>query len=75
MMKIFDYSPLWETMKSNGVTTYKLIKEHGISARTIYNLKHNKSITMFTLVRLCEILDCNVDDVVNIFNTNDNNSL
>lgn len=54
-------------MKSKGITTYKLIKEYGISARTVNNLKHNMSITMFTLVRLCEILECDIKDIVRIY--------
>lgn len=71
MMKTFDYSPLWETMKSRNITTYKLIREYGISSRTVNNLKHNKSITIFTLVRLCEILDCKADNVVKIYDETD----
>lgn len=54
-------------MESKCITTYKLIKEYGISARTVNNLKHNMSITMFTLVRLCEILECDIKDIVRIY--------
>lgn len=43
-------------MERQGVTTYALIYKHGISARTIHNLKHQKGITVFTIERLCEIL-------------------
>lgn len=46
------------------ITTYTLIHKYGINPRTINNLKHNKSITMFTLERLCEILNCEPNDVI-----------
>ena len=61
---VISYSPLWRTMEQQGITTYTLIHKHGISARTISNLKHNKSITMYTLERLCQILDCQAESVV-----------
>ena len=35
-----------------------------INPRTINNLKHNKSITVFTLERLCEILECTPNDIL-----------
>ncbi len=59
-----SYAPLWETMKKQDVTTYTLIYQYGINPRTINNLKHNKGITVFTLGRLCEILHCTPNDVI-----------
>ena len=46
------------------ISTYTLIHKYGINPRTINNLKHNKSITMFTLERLCEILNCEPNDII-----------
>ena len=63
---MFDYSPLWETMKKRGITTYVLINKYEMSSRTISNLKHNKSITMETLAKLCSILGCQPNDIVKI---------
>ena len=61
---MINYEPLWNTMKEKNITTYTLIKEHGINPRTINNLKHNKSITIDTLERICSILECTANDVV-----------
>lgn len=61
---MISYTPLWNTMKEKGITTYTLINKHNINPRTINNLKHNKSITMDTLEKLCTILDCSPNDVV-----------
>ena len=61
---MISYEPLWKTMENSGETTYTLINKHGINPRTINNLKHNKSITMYTLERLCQILDCTPNEVV-----------
>lgn len=61
---MISYAPLWKTMEEQGVTTYTLINDHGINPRTIYNLKHNKSITMYTMERLCQILHCQAESIV-----------
>lgn len=61
---VISYAPLWETMKKRGVTTYALINKHGVSPYTITMLKRNQSITMNTLEKLCNILDCTADNVV-----------
>lgn len=61
---MINYSPLWKTMREKNITTYTLIEKHHINSRTINNLKHNRSITMYTLERLCNILDCKPNDIV-----------
>ena len=61
---MISYEPLWETMRARNITTYTLINRHNINPRTINNLKHNKSITMDTLEKLCVILKCSPNDVV-----------
>ncbi len=64
MVILISYEPLWQTMQDQGVTTYTLIHKHGINPRTVNNLKHNQSITMYTLERLCQILDCQAEKIV-----------
>lgn len=61
---MISYEPLWRTMKERGVTTYTLIYKQGFSAYTITNLKRNKSITVNTLERLCKVLQCTPNDIV-----------
>ena len=56
--------PLWKTMEEKGVTTYTLIKTYSVQSKTVYNLKHNKHITTATLERLCEILNCTPNDIL-----------
>ncbi len=51
-------------MEEKGVTTYQLINKHDINPRTIHNLKHNRSITLYTMERLCTILNCQAESIV-----------
>lgn len=61
---LVSYEPLWQTMEKNNITTYTLINKYNINPRTVNNLKHNRSITMYTLERLCDILECTPNDIV-----------
>lgn len=64
---MISYEPLWRTMREKNISTYMLIHKYNVASKTVYNLKHNKSITMYTLCRLCEILECTPNDVVEFF--------
>ena len=61
---MISYEPLWRTMKEKGVTKYTLIYKLGFSAYTISNLRKNKSITMNTLEKLCKVLECKPNDII-----------
>lgn len=61
---MINYEPLWKTMKREKITTYALITKHGIPSSTIHGLKHNKNITLYTLEKLCKILECTPDSIV-----------
>lgn len=63
---MISYEPLWATMKNKHISTYKLIKEFGINPNTITCLKHNRYISTFTLEKLCVILDCTPNDIIEI---------
>ena len=61
---MISYEPLWRTMEEKHITTYTLIYKYNFSPYTITNLKRNKSITMYTLEKLCKTLDCQADGIV-----------
>lgn len=57
------YDKLWETMKKENISQYKLIKEYHISNGQLDRFRKNADISTFTLNRLCEILDCRIEDI------------
>lgn len=61
---MMSFEPLWNTMKQKNISTYKLIHYYGLSKGTLDNLKHNRNVTLLTVERLCEMLDCQVEDIV-----------
>ena len=61
---MITYDPMWITMKEKGISTYTLIKDHGFSRGTLDSLKQNRNISTATLNDICNILSCNVEDVL-----------
>lgn len=61
-MIVFD--KLWELMKEKGVSTYILREKCGIDSKTVRRLKANENIETKTLNKLCEALDCAVEDIM-----------
>ena len=64
VMNMIVYTPLWETMKEKGVTTYTLINKYNISSSTIHRLRHNQGVTTQLIDDLCKILNCKVEDII-----------
>lgn len=61
---MFNYNKLWETMEKKGITKYRLTMEYNISKSLLHRMKKNESVSMNTLDNLCNILDCEIEDVV-----------
>ena len=57
------YEKLWEKMKEENVSQYRLHKE-GIGNATLTRLKRNEVVSTETIDRLCRILKCNVDEIM-----------
>lgn len=60
-MIIFD--KLWITMEKKGVSTYTLREKCGIDSKTVRRLKANENIETKTLSKLCDVLDCKLEDI------------
>lgn len=57
------FNRLWETMKAQRVSQYKLIKEYGFSTGQLDRLRKNGNISTYTLSQLCAILNCRLEDI------------
>ena len=64
---MITYDKLWETMEKRHMTQYRLIRYYGISAGQIGRLKKNMYVSTHTLEVFCQILDCRIEDIVEIY--------
>ena len=60
-MIVFD--KLWIYLKNRGISTYRLRESSGIDGKTIRRLKANDNMETKTLSRICEALDCRLEDI------------
>lgn len=60
---MISYQRLWKKIEKDGVTQYRLMKE-GISSSTLMRLRKNENVNTDTLNKLCSILNCNIEDIV-----------
>ena len=64
VMNMISYRPFYETLLKKGITEYHLIYKQGVSANILHRMKHGKNITLRTLDTLCQILNCNISDII-----------
>jgi len=64
---MFDYSPLWKTLETKGITQYQLINRYNFSTGTLDALRKNKSVTVNTIENLCLLLDCTPNDILRVW--------
>ena len=64
--KMISYNRLWETMEKRKISQYRLIKEFGLSSGQMSRLKKNTYVSTHTLETLCRILDCRIEDVMEV---------
>lgn len=60
------FNKLWQTMRQKDISQYKLINEYDISPSILTRLKRNESVSTNTIERLYIILDCDIDDIMEL---------
>ena len=59
-----DYSKLWKLLIDKGISKTDLAELSGISSRVIAKLAKNQTVTTDTVARICEVLECDVGDIM-----------
>lgn len=61
---MITFDPLWKTLKDKDISQYDLLNKYEMSRGMLDNLKHNRSITLNTLNDLCNMLGCDISDII-----------
>lgn len=59
-----SYKKLFDRMEKKGIKKVDLRTKYGLNPKTVDSLVNNRSITMDTLMILCEVLDAQPGDLV-----------
>ncbi len=66
MKKTVSYDKLWKKLIDKKWNRTKLKEESGISTASLAKLGKNANLTTDVLVKICEALDCDVSDIMEI---------
>ena len=59
-----NYNKLWKLLIDKGMTKTDLRMQTGMSTSTLAKMSNNENVSMEIILRICEILECNVGDIV-----------
>ena len=64
---MITYDRLWRTMKQRGVSQYDLYTHYNVNRSQLNRLRHNENVEINTIDKLCNILQCRVEDIMEHF--------
>ena len=68
---MISFAPLFRTMKEKNISSYRLEKL-GFSRATYYSIQQGNSISTNTVNQLCKLLKCEVSDIMEFIDEEDN---
>ncbi len=61
-----NYNRLWKLLIDKGMTKTEMRKRAGLSTNVLAKMGKNKTVSMETLVRIAAVMECGLDDIVEI---------
>ncbi len=61
-----SYKPLWHTLIDRDMKKMELVERVGMSRATLSKLNNDHYVALEVLDRICEVLDCPIEAVVEI---------
>lgn len=69
-----SYKRLWKLLIDKDMTKMDLRQATGVSTATIARMSKSESVSLEVLMKICKVLGCNVGDIVDVVN-NDNDEV
>ena len=61
-----NYNKLWKLLIDKNMSKTQLIKDAKISTNAMAHLGKNEDVRVEVLVKICKVLDCSIDDLMDI---------
>lgn len=65
-MRTISYDPLWKTLIDKKMNRKELVEKTGLAKGTITKMGKDESVTVEVLAKICNALDCDVYDILEI---------
>ena len=66
-----SYNKLWKLLIDKGMTKTEMRIKADISTTTLAKLGKNETVSMDVLLRICKVLKCDISDIIEIINEED----
>ena len=66
-----SYKKLWNLLIHRNMRKKDLCEISGVSSASIAKMRRNENITTDNLVRICEALECDIEDIAEVVEDND----
>ena len=63
-MRVFSYKKLFKKLIDLDMTNNELMEKAKVSKSTFYKMKNGQNVTTDVLLRICNALDCGIDEIV-----------
>lgn len=60
----FSFNPLWKLLIDRNLKKRQLQEMSDVSPASIAKMGRNENVTIEVLLRICEALDCNIEDIM-----------
>ncbi len=61
-----SYNKLWKLLIDKGMTKTEMRLKADISTTTLAKLGKNETVSMEVLLKICNVLDCNVGEIMDV---------
>lgn len=63
---VVSYTKLWKLLIDKNMSKTQLIKDAKISTNAMAKLGKNEDVRVEVLVKICNTLECNIDDIMEL---------
>lgn len=63
-MRVFSYKRLFKKLIDLDMTNNELMEKANVSKSTFYKMKNGQNVTTDVLLRICNALDCDIDEII-----------
>ena len=63
-MSKFSYKKLFKKLIDKDMKNTELMKEAKVSRSTFYKIKNGENVTTDVLLRICDVLECDISEIV-----------
>lgn len=63
---MYSYNRLWKLLIDKKITKTDMRKQAGISTNILAKMGKGEPVSMESLAKICTVLDCGLDDIVEI---------